>query len=93
MKKLVLFLTALVIAIGIFGTLGSNNAGAEKAAFGHDDLETVKQLSLEFLRQRMPERGIVADDSNFRVTKVFVDVDFRRFDRFGQRTGEKSFSV
>ncbi len=62
-----------MIAIGIFGSFGSNNVEAEKGAFGHNDLETVKRLSLEFLRQQATERGITGDDSSFNVTKVFVD--------------------
>jgi thermolysin len=70
-KKLLSISMVLAMGLGAFLLFG-NKIGANKPAFGRDDLETVKRIGLDFLRQHTAQRA-VGNPDEYRVTKVFVD--------------------
>lgn len=72
MKKFVCFLAVTIVALGAFA-LWSDTTEAQRSGFNKKDIETVKQKSLEYLNDRLANRGFARASDDVKVTKVFID--------------------
>lgn len=72
MKKILCSLAITFVALGAFA-LWSNTTEAQKNVFDKDNLERVKEISLEHLSNLLATRGIANGTRDIKVKKVFVD--------------------
>ena len=90
MKKFLGFAAISLLAVFLISGLISSRVGAKKTIFEkgtQDELETAKRISIEILKNRSLQRGIVNVD-DFEVKKVEIDELKMAHTRFQQRVND-----